>query len=74
MKTLPSSAKSVRPLPRRGGEELMPRRRRLVADVHEHEATRAVGVLRQPALETILPKQSRLLIACHAGDLDRCTE
>src|ERR1700761_709544 len=41
---------------------------RLVAGVHQHEATRAIGVLGQARLETRLPEQRCLLIAGDAGN------
>ena len=41
-----------------------------VADVEQHEAAGAVGVLRHARLEARLPEQRRLLVAGDAGDRD----
>ena len=60
--------------PRDGGQKSVVRIDRLVADVHQHEAAGAVGVLRHARLEAGLSEQSRLLVACHACDLDRAAE
>src|SRR5437660_2362892 len=60
--------------PRYRGEQFVPRDLRFGADVHQHEATCAVGVFREAALDTILPEQGGLLIAGHTGDLNRRAE
>ena len=46
----------------------------VVADVHEHETTGAVGVFGQAAREAGLAEQCRLLVAGDAGEWDRSPE
>ena len=50
------------------GEQALDRRGAAVADVHEHEAAGAVGVLRHARLEAGLSEQGGLLIAQDARD------
>ena len=57
-----------------GGQKAVVRIKRLVADIHQHEAACAVGVLCHTGLEAGLSEQSCLLVACHACDLDRAAE
>ena len=60
-----------RPAPGDGGQQLVPTRDCRGAGIHQHEATRAVGILRHPGLETSLSESGRLLVPCQAGDLQR---
>ena len=55
-------------LPGHCREQLVLRRRRLRADVHEHEAAGSISVFRQSAREAVLPEQGGLLIAGDATD------
>ncbi len=48
-------------------EQALGRRRRLLAGVHEHERSGAVGVLRHAGLEARLTEQRRLLVAGDPG-------
>ena len=56
--------------PAHGGQQVVGRAHRLVANVHQHEAAGAVGVLGHAGREAGLAEGSVLLVASHAGDGD----
>ena len=61
-------------MPADRGQQIIFRRYRALADVHQHETAGAVGVLCAAGRKTRLAEGGRLLVAENAGDRDRTAE